>query len=267
MTDMTQSFSEKDLQIQWIEAKALSVIWVEAQRPFNKNHAKKIADNYDFDRFDPVRVTLPNGKGIYHIVEGQHRHAATVMRFGDQQRIPCIVAPVQTPAEAAQLFDGVNGMRWRVDPVASYRVRLTAGEQTENAIERIIRHRGYKVGSMREGSRNINAVGALISIFHINGPKVLDDVLQVLSATWPADPRATTSSLLRGYGALLGEYGSKVNWQTLKENVSKKYTPGSLIAFAKTHQEGEGGSMTQAVKRVLVAIYNKTQPQDKKLRK
>ena len=60
-----------DKNIQWIPAKNLSVVWVQAQRPFVLKNAKNIADNFDKDMFGTLAVTLPNGQGIYHVIEGQ----------------------------------------------------------------------------------------------------------------------------------------------------------------------------------------------------
>lgn len=263
----TQAFDENDLRIEWIAVKQLSVVWVEAQRPYRKKRAQKIADRFDFKQFDPVRVTLPNGNGIYHIVEGQHRTGAVTIKFGPDQKAPCIVLPAHDPATAAKLFDGINGLRWKVDPVSTFKVRLTAEEKTECDVNRILTHRGYRVGSLREGSRNINAVNALIEVYDHNGPKVLDEVLQILSATWPSDPQATSANLLRGYGQVLGEFGSKVNWGHLKQSVATKYTPGSLVAVAKQLKDAQGGSLAEAVASTIVGVYNKGVAPDKKLMK
>lgn len=268
---MAERFNEKNQKIEWLPNKLLSVIWIQAQRPYRESRARKIADEFDPHRFDPIRVTLPNGNGEYHIVDGQHRKSAVELLWGGEQRVPCIVLEAQDPAAAARLFDGINGLRYGVDPISKFRVRVTAKEHVEVDITRIIEHRGYKVSASRsedpKHGRSISGVGALIAVFKVNGPKVLDDVLQILSATWPSDPYATSSSILRGYGALLGEFGSKVNWERLKTVIASKFTPGSLMTHTRELQHTFGGSMTDAVVRVLLQRYNRGLPETKQLKR
>lgn len=259
---------EAELKIEWLPCDRLTIVWPEAQRQFFKARAKKIADNFNWKRFDPVRVTLPNGKFIFHIIEGQTRTAAAAMKFGPSSKVPCIRFPeTNSPQEAAKDFRGVNELRWPVSPVQSFRVRVTEKEPIAVAVDKIVRQRGYKVGNAREGiTRYISAVSALIEVFTTNGPKILSDVLQVLSATWPADPMATHGHILRGYGMFLGEY-TNANWGHLKTAIPKKFTPGSLLAAAKPVQELNGGTLPRAVVNVLFSTYNKGLKDDKKLKK
>src|SRR5215472_10554377 len=257
------SINPEDIKLTLIPIKQLNVVWAEAQRPYKASRAKKIAAEFNIYRFDPIKVTLPNGNGIYHIVEGQHRKAAFEMVHGNEEGAPCIVIPCEEPKEAAQHFDGINGMRWRVDPVSTFKVRITAGYATEIGVDKIVRQHGYKVGAARESKmltaqRWITAVSALVSVYTINGPQVLSDVLKILSATWANDPNGVNGSLIRGYGSVLGEYGSKVNWQLLVNAVKKRYTPGSLMNLAKQDLEIHGGSLGAAVARTLVGIYNRS---------
>jgi ParB-like nuclease domain len=268
---MTEKFSEKTQKIEWLPNRQLSVIWIQSQRLYKETRARKIADNFDPDRFDPIRVTLPNGKGEYHIVDGQHRKAAVEMLWGSSEKVPCIVLDAENPAEAAKLFDGINGLRYGVDPVSKFKVRVTAGEPVEVAINKIVEHRGYKIASGRSENprygRSITAVGALIAVYTTHGPKVLDDILQILSATWPSDPYAPSASIIRGYGLLLGEFGSKVDWGRLKALISGKYTPGSLLTQARELRHTYEIPMGEAVLRVILAKYNRGLPETKQLKR
>lgn len=268
---MPEKFKERNQRIEWLPNKLLSVIWVQAQRPYRESRARKIADNFDPARFDPIRVTLPNGNGEYHIVDGQTRKAAVEMLWGGEEKVPCIVLEAKEPAEAARLFDGINSLRFGVDPISKFKVRVTAKEPTETAINRIVETRGYKISASHSeetrSGRNISAVGALKTVYIANGAKVLDDVLQILSATWPSDPHATSSAIVRGYGQLLGEFGSKVNWERLKTCVANKYTPGSLMTHAKELQHTFDGSMADAVLRILLTRYNRGLPENKILKR
>jgi hypothetical protein len=107
-------------------------------------------------------------------------------------------------------------------------------------------------------------VGALVAVYTKNGPKILDNVLQILSATWPNDQAATGSNLVRGYGLFLGEWGSAASWGHLKVCVNR-FTPNSLLAAAKQRQEIDGGTLDLAVSHTLLSLYNKRPPGGKSL--
>jgi hypothetical protein len=266
---MTDRLKQDAFPITWIANKQLSVIWIQSQRPYRESRAMKIKENFDPQRLDPIRVTLPNGKGEYHIIDGQHRKSAVEMLWGSEEKVPCIILDANDPAEAAKIFDGINGLRFGVDPIAKFKVRVTAKEEVESAVNRIVEHRGYKIAPGRSvemrSARVISAVGALINVYTVNGPKVLDSVLQLISATWPSDPYATSSTIIKAYGQLLSEFGNRVDWGRLKEVTAKKWTPGSLLTSTKETHHTFGGSITEACLRVMLANYNRGLPENKRL--
>jgi hypothetical protein len=102
------TFVEGAHSTKWIKIKHLSVVWATAQREFNERHASKIAASFDPDLFDDLVVTLPNGDGIYHVVDGQHRMAAIRSLWGEEEMVPCRVVTAQDPARAAVIFDKIN---------------------------------------------------------------------------------------------------------------------------------------------------------------
>lgn len=253
---MTKLFDENRDDLDWIEVGLISVVWTNSQRPFDERHAKRIADNFNREKFDPVKVTLPNGDGIYHACDGQHRVGAVKMLAGDREKIPCQVLPEGNPARAAQLFLGINTGRKRPQPIDLFKVGVTANNETEVAVNRIVTRMGYLVGH-GHGNKGIMAVAALTSVYRKQGSGVLESALKIIQATWGMDPNAVVSPIIHGYGAFLGEYGSEVNWQRLKDVVKKKFTPGSLVAAARNMREMHGGGMMDAMKDVLLAHYNK----------
>jgi hypothetical protein len=250
----TPAFGKK--KIEMIPAKNLSVVWIAAQRPFNPKKAKDIADNFDQDMFGTLAVTLPNGQGIYHIVEGQHRRAAVEIKFGPDEQVPCEVLDAIDPARAAELFDGINNRRNSVQPIATFKVRLTAGYMTEIDVDKIVRGLGYRIEAGRK-DKCIGCVNALKEIYTRNSAKILEDTLKLIQGTWGMDPNAVSAAIVRGYAAFLVQYGGKANWQRCKDVMQKKFTPGRLTAVAKTQQQANGGSTAEAISGILKAQYNR----------
>jgi hypothetical protein len=248
------AFSKK--KIEMIPAKNLSVVWVQAQRPFKAKKAKDIADNFDEEMFGTLSVTKPNGQGIYHIIEGQHRRAAVEIKFGPDEPVPCEVLDAVDCPRAAELFDGINNRRNAVNAIATFKVRLTAQYMTEIDVDKIVRAAGFKIEYSR-AEKNLTCVDALKSVYTRCGPKILKDTIDLIKSSWGTDPNAYSSAMVRGYAAFLLLHGGKANWQRTKDVMIKKYTPGRLMGAAKTHRESQGGSLAEAITALLIINYNR----------
>lgn len=253
---MTSTFTKTAFETKWIPVKNLSIIWAGAQRAFDESWAKQIADNFDPDIFDDLIVTLPNGNGIYHVVDGQHRKAAAQSLWGEDEKVPCRVVSASDPARAAEIFDRCNTSRKSVPPIEKFKVRVTAGYETEVAVSKIVKAAGYKIGTEpRDG--NIGAVQALVSVYRSFGADTLKDSLSIIQSAWGMDKNAVVAPIVRGMGSFMAEFGHKANWQRVGDQIGKHYTPGRLLGAAKTAKEMLRGSTADAIKQVIVNTYNR----------
>lgn len=248
----------KDFKVTWIPVRQLAVVWPEAQRPFQESWAKKIADAFDPEMFDPVKVTLPNGNGIYHICEGQHRARAIEMLWGPDERAPCLVAPETDPKRAAAIFLATNTHRSHVNKISKFKVAVTAGQPIEVDIDKIVHHNGYRV----EGSHlqdTIGAVEALKFAYTKGGKQTLDRTLRVLRDTWSGDAAGVSSHLIKGYSAFICEFSEQLDFDRLRETVTKRLkTPGQLLMAAKSAKDAQGiPNMAAAVVYILLTTYNR----------
>ncbi|MEY9235344.1 hypothetical protein ABIF78_007667 [Bradyrhizobium japonicum] len=245
-----------DYQIQHIAVKHLSVVWVESQRPYKESEARLIADNFDPDLFDPLKVTKPNGNGIFHICDGQHRKGAVEMLWGSDQMVPCHVSPEGDPKRAAEIFLKTNTARRPPTSIDHFKVSVVAELKNEVAIDRIVRHNGFRVdgGQSKEA---ISAVSSLRNIFSVCGPQVLDQTLRVLHEIWRDDRNAVAGPILRGFGYFLNEFGPYAKHARLVDVVRKKWTPGTLLRDAKAGKEVHGGSTQASMVELLVRTYNR----------
>lgn len=240
---------------QWIAVKDLSVVWSNAQRPCDDKWAQKIADNFDADLFGVVSVSMPNGSGVYHVIDGQHRVAAMKLLFGENEKVPCNVFDAAEPARAAHIFNQINTSRRRPGRIDIFRVRVTAGEEVEVAVDKIIRSLGYKVGYNKIDG-NISAVEALTYVYKIHGSDVLRYSLNLIKSTWGLSADAMIAPIIRGYAAFIAEHGKDAKWERMVDRVSKKFSPGHLLGAARSLREGLQCSTDEAVKQVLFNAYN-----------
>lgn len=240
----------------WIPVKNLSVVWANAQRGMNVNKVKRIVEGFDPDLFDDLVVTLPNGNGIYHVIDGNHRRGAIQEIFGEEEKVPCRVINAKDPARAAQVFDKINTSRSAPTPVERFLVRVTAGEKAETEINNLVRMLGYSIAPYKSAS-TIPAVSALMNVYKQYGVEVLKDALMTIKATWVDEPNALNGSIINGYGSLLAEHRGHIDFRRIRELVSKNYTPGQLLGSARYHKEMAKASLPEGVRHTLVSIYNK----------
>jgi len=250
--------------MEWIAVRHLSVVWAQSQRPYDVKWARAIAENFDDEKFDPLVVTLPNGKGDYHVVEGQHRKSAVEMKWGPYEKVPCRVIPQADPARAAELWLGINDGRKRARPVVHFKVAVVAKREPELSINRLVNRLGYVVAQHKSPS-TITAVAALKSIWDRYGELVLSKTLLMVKHLWPKDAQGPDGSILRGFALFLNEFGLRTDPKRMTIAVGRKYTPGQFIVAANARKEATKDRLDEVMSDMLLRDYNKGLAEDKKL--
>ena len=245
----------------YIAIRDLSVVWAQAQRPLDTKWSKKIADAFDDELFGELAVTLPNGNGKYHVIDGQHRVDAYIKAFTSKDgvkpmddQVPCHVFNAANPVEAAKLFGKLNSMRKRPQPIDLFRVAVTAGTEPEASVHKILKSAGYKVSQAKHDSC-IAAVAAPVAVYKTYGGDTLRFLLHIIQRIWGRDPDAVTANMIRGFGAFVAEW-PHADWNRLVDRISKAYTPGRFDGAAKALRDALGGTTADAVKERLRRSYN-----------
>jgi len=247
---------QKDFPIKWIELANLSVVWLDAQRPPNEREARRIAENFDPDAMDPLTVTLPNGNGIYHIIDGQTRRAALMQLWNDpHQRVPCRVLNAKTKKDAARIWSTMNSGHKSPSAIEKFLVDRTAGEAEATTIDRIVSGLGLKVAAdFSDGV--IAAVGALRTVYRKHGDAGLTWTLGTIRETWGKDREAYHGSIVQAFGDLFGKHTKVLDRNRLVRVTQKQYTPNRLLASAKTARDMFKGTVPSKVVELLEASYN-----------
>lgn len=249
------TFTESAHSTKWIPIKNLSVVWANAQRELNERHVDKMAADFDPDLFDDLVVTLPNGDGIYHVVDGNHRRALIQKLYGEEEKVPCRIVNAKDPARAAQIFVKINTGRRLPSGIEKFRVRVTAGSETEVAINKVVMWLGCRIEA-NDSPNSIRATAALINVHNSFGLEVLKETLVTIRGAWANDKGALEGPIIEGFGALIGEHRGHLDWKRLREKTGNSYTPGRLLGQAKADKESLGGRIADGVKRVLIRNYN-----------
>jgi hypothetical protein len=249
-------------EIKYIPVKNLSVVWVQAQRPYNEKWAKEIADNLDPDKFDPLIVTLPNGENVYHIIEGQHRrHALEIYAAkinsatAENELCPCRVIDEADPQRAAELWLGYNAGRKAVKPIIGFSVAVVAGREKQVTINRIVERVGFRISSAK-AKNCISAVSALGVVYDRHGRETLEHTLRTLKNLWDDDPHAVAAVMLRGFGIFIHEFSPYIDIRRLRARVGLRFTPWKFKEWAAIRKQASAEPLDVAMAETLVKEYN-----------
>lgn len=249
------NFSRQDHTTKWLPIKEISVIWQQSQRNLDERKAKAIADAFDPEVFGVVTVCQANGAGVYHCIDGQHRVAAVRMALGENQAVPCNVISASDPKRAAQIFNVMNGSRSKPQAVDMFKVRVTAGEETEVAVNRTLNALGYRVAISSEDG-TIRAVQTCCAVYRRFGVDVLRDAISTIKDTWGRSADAVDGHIINGFAEFLAEHGDKIDRKSLATKMARAYTPGRLIGAAKAGREMFKGRMGETISRLIMKTYD-----------
>lgn len=245
---------KKDYPIKWIPVKDLSVVWPEAQRSRREAKVEAIKKKFDPDAFGVIAVTLPNGKGVYHVIDGQHRTQAVREMWGDNERVPCMVLNGRTRAEAAHIWSLMNSDRTMPQAIDRFLVAVTAGYDDEVAVNDILTDMGYRVAASGDDGV-ISAVSSCLKVYRHGGEEALTWALGTIQETWGMARDSVHGGIVRAYADLLDQHPT-VDRKRLVNKVAKEYTPARLIGAARTAREMFKGTVHANIVRILAQTYN-----------
>lgn len=258
-----------DYPIQWVALKNLKVIWPKSQRPYNPKKAQALADRFDPAKFEPPTITKPNGTGICHVIEGQHRVGAAIIYLNDpNQKIQCRMVDEADPVKAAEIWLGIQEGRTATRPLHEFTIAVEAQRETEVAINNLVKKSGYHVSDNVKGENSISAVKALVKIYNRYGASVLYRTLQICRLLWEGDPKGVDGNLLKGIGMFFNEFHS-LDSNHLKKAVLKQYkSPFEFLRACKFGAQQNNNTLEIEIGKLLMVLYNKgLRDQSRKLKR
>lgn len=254
--------TEYKSRIEWLPAKDVDVK-EGAQRPFDANHAARIAKEFDPDALGfpfVVAIETRTGAERFYAIDGQHRIAAVRTYLGEDQQIQCeVVRGIDIP-RAAQLFLARNARRG-VRPIDAFLVGVTAREPKHLAITAILADLGLRVADGGANDGTVSAVTTLLRLYDMDADtrrgELLRRVLTLALAAWGRGSDSFAGDLLHGLALVLVRHGDQLEPEALERKL-RSYTGGALglIGKARSWRETVGGSTAQCVARAVIAAYN-----------
>lgn len=146
----------------------------------------RIAREFDWAMFAPV-IVAESGKGVYLVIDGQHRTTAAALR--GIKDVPCAVIKADRAKQAAA-FAAINAHVTAISPMQLHAARVAAGEPAAKALTDLCASAGvticrYPVPANKMKAGETLAAGSLARLMVRYGGGVLK--LALKSITWPGD--------------------------------------------------------------------------------
>jgi Family of unknown function (DUF6551) len=250
------------------------------QRGFRLHHAKRIASDYS-----PALAALhvskrPDG---FYAIDGQHTVRAAIMAGMGNVPIPARIHRGLSLQEEAELFQELNKHKLGVSAYDRFVVGVTAGQETNLDIVRILKSFGLIFGQQNaEGT--VCAVDALVRIYegHVRtkapkagaakvAPKLpksqlLSRTLTILTKAWGKDKNAFEAILLKGIAALLYKHDTRVDGGRLSHLLAKSESPVRAIGKIRALSEAARITPSAAAVQYFEGVFNRKLAEEKKLK-
>lgn len=231
-------------------------------RKLRQSRVDSIAANFDPEKVGIIHLSH-RGDGSYIVIEGQHRVRALVQLGWTDQRMESKVYEGLTVAEEAERMLALND-KLTVSRIDEFLIAVVASDPEAVAINNIVRDAGLVIdGQSRDGV--INCVAALEKVYRGESqsadaahPKVLGQVLDVVTSAWGRTKAAGQGDIIQGVGLVLHRYGDQVELDRLITKLAPvPGGPAGLIGRARAAREYRGGSVARNVAAIVVEVYNK----------
>lgn len=179
------------------------------QRGLNEAKVNKIAEGFDTDVFGVVYLSQ-RGDGSLMALDGQHRVAAVVLKFGGDKEVPCYVLGHLSPQDEARIYYKMN--RDRLSPTAydGWRARCAFGDEAALAVKHLLDAHGIVVkGGLTAPQLRFNELQAINATEEIYRAGNLPFVLDAIDEAWMGVPGAHRATYMRGIQTFVATFRSE----------------------------------------------------------
>ena len=228
------------------------------QRTLDEVRVDKMAAAYQVALVGIIEVSArPDGR--YAILDGQHRVAvAKSVAFGTPNQnphVPCRIHTGLTGADEATLYHQLNTTRRQLTGWDRWVARRGAGDPDVLAIEASARRNNLIIGA-HVGPNVLRSTQACERVVTLGGIALLDEVLSVIRAAWPADQAALENGIIQGVGFILTGYTRDELDTTRLVTQLGTILPRQLTARARAAAEVHKGTAPRLVGHVMIDLYN-----------
>jgi hypothetical protein len=223
------------------------------QRKVNLPWVRRVAANFDPDKFDVLKV-CDRGGDCYAVIDGQQRLAAIDLMGYIDQKLPCLVYVGLTPQQEAELFVAQDD-RLTISAHDMHRAAVLAGRTDAVEIQRALDASGYVLDSTDHGPNAIRAIGSVYRVYRKSGADALEAVLKIIATAWRGNEWQPNAVAMQGTRAFIARH-HEFDVDRLVA-VLTDIPPSDFIDLARRQMSVIGGSTDSAGARILTKSYNR----------
>jgi hypothetical protein len=233
------------------------------QRECDPEKVAKIANEFDWCRFEAITVSRSKERSMYDVVEGQHRVLAARQLSWKEIAVPCLILPAKTTdKQQSQIaLDIVQGRRGH-SAYEQWRLRYNAGHPHEIFATTVLEKHGLRVGKA-PSAMSIGAVATVRRIVHGGGfspelgSELLDKTLAVITTAFPTHDHESNVSRWDRY-LMLAVSTIIVRWPDYESaRLARSLRVRPAGPWVNLGQGAEGPSPDAAILSSLTAEYNR----------
>jgi hypothetical protein len=222
---------------------------------------RKIAMFWDWGLCQPLAVSRrPDGSLL--IVDGQHRHAAAVMR-GDIPHLPCVITSYAKAGDEAAAFVALNQQRRPLCALDLFKAAVAAEDTEALTILRAIHDAGLRLAKhgnyIAWQANEISNIGGIQRYFRRAGEAATKVALTALARAWPGEVLRYAGSVFPGFAAVaLDEFRLRSDpAKTIDElaKIAGQRTQTDWRKAAQIATAEAGGSQREAAEIVFRRVW------------
>jgi hypothetical protein len=161
---------------------------------------RRIAVFWDWGLCQPINVARREDGSLW-IVDGQHRHAAAIVR-GDIAHLPCVVQSFANRGDEAAAFVALNKQRRPLGAVEVFKASLAAGDEDAAAVMAVITAAGLSIAPhcnhVAWKSGMLYCVPTIATGYRRHGKLVVSSALCALSEAFAGQVLQYAGNLIEG---------------------------------------------------------------------
>lgn len=178
---------------------------------------RRIAREWDWRLCQPLVVAQRPGGGLF-VVDGQHRHAAAVLR-GDIYDLPCVVLPYANASEEASHFVALNKARRPLSAMDLFNAAIASGDKDALSVMLLIEGAGLSLATNNNiqswKPRQISNISGIQRCYKVHGRDLTQRALKILAEAFPDQVLRYGGTLFAGIVGALVELGGGVDTELL----------------------------------------------------
>jgi len=217
----------------------------------------RMIKNFDWRQFGRPWVSLRQ-KGVYVIIDGNHRVEAVRKKFGVNTKIPVILYAGLSTEDEAFMFSEAQAAenRTAITPLVTFNARVTAKDKTALEIIRILNLHGVRIGNVGRRGQRDTGIRAVREIQNLHRKGVLGSTLETLITAWGKSTESLSFLTLASIGGFLIDF-PKADRARLRQ-VLKKHSPFELRDAVNAYAKFVAGSNSNRLngRAVILNWYN-----------